>query len=74
MKQFTSIRRYHAKSKLNMNVNTEERIHFDNDTGCYQAGNTSYIDFKVRLVYLTEQALKLKLVAKDHVIFIDSIR
>ena len=45
MKQFTSIRRYHAKSKLNMNVNTEERIHFDNDTGCYQAGNTSYIHF-----------------------------
>ena len=37
----------------------------DNDTGCYQADETSCIHFKVNLVYLTEQALKLKHVAKD---------
>ena len=62
---FISIRRYHAKYKLDTNIKEKERIHFDNDTGCYQADETSCIYFKVHLVYLTEQALKLKHVAKD---------
>ena len=48
------------------NVNAEELIHFDDDTGCYQADKTSYIDCIQFLRYFTVQGLNLKLIKMVH--------